>query len=237
MKYNCVIIDEDYKSILNLQKLITLSANLQLINTYHDPFEAMGAMNKEQDIDILFMDIQFKEVSELQVVPVIQKMVKHIIIITEDSKYAVNAFELNVDQFLLKPFNKLKFFIALNYVIRILENKKDQVKLLYVKGAAKHSFSRVAIESIVAIEASKNKINIYTLSEILNGYHSMKEMAESLHKFPDFLKVHKSFIVNSSHICRVELNTLVMINKLVIPIGESHQEKLRTFVKERTFII
>lgn len=238
MKYNCVIIDDDAHSIDYLSGLISAATNLQLISSFQNPIDALNGMNKEQDIDILFIDIVMGQVSCLDLIPAIRKLVKYIIIVSAHSKYAINAFEVRADHFLLKPYNELRFFTVLNHVIKESPERKfeNADRLIYIKGLNKNTFVQIAVDAILIIEAAKNYINFHTKTGIIIGYHTMKDMLDALRVFPGFLRVHKSFIVNTKYITKIETDNLIMENSLMIPIGESHRTALRSFVKERTVI-
>ncbi|MFP3596840.1 LytR/AlgR family response regulator transcription factor [Chryseobacterium sp. SIMBA_029] len=239
IRYKCVIIDDDVKSIDYLTQLIRMSFNLELVAAFQNPILALESLKKNQSIDFLFLDIEIGTVSGLDLVPIVRQYTKHIIIVTAHSKYAINAFQINADQFILKPYNELRFFTVINHLIDgFSEDQASQVpsKLFYLKGPNKNTFSQFNVDTIIAIEATKNYVNVYTSSQTIIGYHPLKEMHESLVGFPDFMKIHKSFIINTKHIQSVEVDTVKMTNDLIIPIAASQMQTFRKFLRERTFI-
>ncbi|KPH13312.1 LytTR family DNA-binding domain-containing protein [Chryseobacterium sp. ERMR1:04] len=239
MKYKCVIIDDDVKSIEYLTQLIEMSFNLQLVAAFQNPILALESMDKNQSIDFLFLDIEIGSISGLDLIPIVRQQAKHVIIVTAHSKYAIKAFQVHADQFLLKPFNELRFFTVINHMIREFyqeQKSRDASKLFYLKGPNKNTFNQINVDTIIAVEAAKNYVTVYTSSQATIGYHSLKEMQESLQEFPDFMKIHKSFIINTNHIQSVEIDTVKMANNLIIPIAASHTQAFRKFLKDRTFI-
>lgn len=239
MKYKCVIIDDDVKSIEYLTQLIEMSFNLQLVAAFQNPILALESMDKNQSIDFLFLDIEIGSISGLDLIPIVRQQAKQVIIVTAHPKYAIKAFQVNADQFLLKPFNELRFFTIINHMIREFyqeQMSRDASKLFYLKGPNKNTFNQINVDTIIAVEAAKNYVTVYTSSQATIGYHSLKEMHESLQGFPDFMKIHKSFIINTNHIQSVEIDTVKMANNLIIPIAASQTQAFRKFLKDRTFI-
>lgn len=238
MKYKCVIIDDDIQSIEYLTQLIGMSFNLELVAAFQNPILALESMNQNESIDFIFLDIEIGTMSGLDLFPIIRERARYIIIVTAHSKYAINAFQVNADQFILKPFNELRFFTVINHITSAFSEDrgaKGPSKLFYLKGPNKNTFSQFNVDTIVAIEAAKNYVSVYTTIQTIIGYHSLKEMHESLIDFPDFIKIHKSFIINTIHIQSVEIDTIKMANGLIIPIAASQAQTFRKFLKERTF--
>ncbi|WP_131537102.1 LytR/AlgR family response regulator transcription factor [Pedobacter nototheniae] len=236
MKYNCIVIDDDASSVNYLTELINGSEDLRLIATYLNPVNALIDMKKMPIIDILFLDVEMGEVSGLDILPLARPMAKKIIIVTAYPKYALNAFQVNADDFLLKPFGQIKFFTTVQRAIGEPKRRVDlQVqKMFYVKGKLKNTFNQMEIENLIAVEAEIGNVKLHAIKNTILGYHTIKDIEEFLEPYSEFLRVHKSFIVNAKFINSLMDDKILMTNGITIPMGKSYKKNLLSFIGDRT---
>ncbi|MFC3560515.1 LytR/AlgR family response regulator transcription factor [Pedobacter jamesrossensis] len=238
MKYKCSIIDDESITIDYIEELIELFPNLELTSTFVDPLKALDKLDKNNQIDILFMDIEMGPISGLDIFPRMRKIAKNIVIVTGHSQYALNAFELNADDFLLKPFNETKFKNVINKILlqANIQGIKEPDEFFYIKGANKNNFIKLCTSGVIAIEGSKNYIDLHIQNRVYTTYLTLKEISEAFSKWPKFMRVHKSFLINTDYIIKVEANTIIMENNLVIPLADSYRSELYSFISNNMLL-
>ena len=236
-KFNCLVVDDEpiaRKIIVNyIEQMPMLTVGAECIN-------ALSTIDylRNNAVDIIFLDINMPNLSGLQLVKIVQPQ-QPVIFTTAYSEYAVESYELNAVDYLLKPFSFERFTKATYKAIDILSkapaatydavNKKKQV--IFIKSDGKNF--PVYMDYILYCEAMKN----YTMVMLESGKKLMPLI--SLSKFEallteaggDFKQIHRSFLIALKHIAAITPNN-VLINKFEIPIGVQYKER---FFKEIGF--
>ena len=225
--YKCFIIDDESHAIETLKKYAKDSGQLEIIGTSQNPLDAVKFINEAKDIDITFLDIDMPEISGLDVADLIYQNTA-IIFTTGHAGYAVEGFEKNISDFMLKPISFSRFMKSLTKVITQLEKKKQEdVKndtYFFVNPGIKGKMLKINFNDVEFIEGLNNYIVIHTPPNNHIIYLTMKEMEAGLP--PEiFIRIHKSYIVNINKVTLMEGNK-IMINKMVFPIGSSYKERL-----------
>jgi len=225
--YKCFIIDDESHAIETLKKYAKDSGQLEIIGTSQNPLEAVKFINEHKEIDITFLDIDMPEMSGLDVADLIYQNTA-IIFTTGHAGYAVEGFEKNISDFMLKPISFSRFMKSLTKVITQLEKKmQEEVKndtYFFVNPCIKGKMLKINFNDVEFIEGLNNYIVIHTPPNNHIVYLTMKEMEAGLP--PEiFIRVHKSYIVNINKVTLMEGNK-IMINKMVFPIGSSYKDKL-----------
>lgn len=225
--YKCFIIDDESHAIETLKKYAKDSGQLEIMGTSQNPLEAVKFINEHKEIDITFLDIDMPEMSGLDVADLIYQNTA-IIFTTGHAGYAVEGFEKNISDFMLKPISFSRFMKSLTKVITQLEKKlQEEVKndtYFFVNPGIKGKMLKINFNDVEFIEGLNNYIVIHTPPNNHIVYLTMKEMEAGLP--PEiFIRVHKSYIVNINKVTLMEGNK-IMINKMVFPIGSSYKDKL-----------
>jgi DNA-binding LytR/AlgR family response regulator len=225
----CLIIDDESLALDLLEDNIRKVSFLELAGRCRSGFEAMEFLQKG-DIDLLFLDIQMPDISGIQFLKSLP--VKPLVIFTTAfEKYALEGFELDVIDYLLKPFSFERFLKAVNKAQEFLamqkkispatrDPEKKVPEFLFVK--ADYKLVKLEIQEIQYIEGLKDYIKIYCGEKPLITLLSMKAIEEKLPP-SDFLRIHRSYIVNLKKIRFVQRNTITIGNK-AIPIGDNYRE-------------
>ena len=224
---NCIIIDDDKLSCKVIEEFIARTETLTLLNTYSNAVSAINALKNEQEIDLIFLDIEMPEMSGLDFLESLTTD-PQIIIISSKEKYALNAFEYDVTDYLLKPVQYGRFYKAVNKAtIRFnkgkLDTKGDEIFI-------KHNSSLVRLKyvDILWVEALENYVIVNTYHEKFTIHFTMKSIEQKL-PASKFTRVHRSFIVNTSSINVIEDNAILIKTHegtKSIPIGKSYKDKL-----------
>ncbi|CAM4380533.1 two component transcriptional regulator, LytTR family [Pedobacter westerhofensis] len=225
--YKCFIIDDESHAIETLKKYAKDSGQLEIVGTSQNPLEAVKYINERKDIDITFLDIDMPEISGLDVADLIYQNTA-IIFTTGHAGYAVEGFEKNISDFMLKPISFTRFLKSVTKVIAQLEKKmQEEAKndtYFFVNPGIKGKMLKINFNDVEFIEGLNNYIVIHTPPNNHIIYLTMKEIEAGLP--PEiFIRIHKSYIVNINKVTLMEGNK-IMINKMIFPIGSSFKEKL-----------
>ena len=227
MKTKCLIVDDEPLAQRVLESHMEKLEDLELVAKCSNAIEAMGRL-KQEKIDLIFLDIQMPELSGIEFL----RSLNHppaVIFTTAYRNYAIDAFELDVLDYLLKPITFERFVKAVNkyYEFKSLqeprvfektEGKDDTLSFIYVR--QKKTMIKVLLSNILYIESLKDYIRIFLES---GGSMMTKQKISTMEELlPDhqFIRVHKSFIVNVDKISTLS-PTHVGLKDKAIPIGRS----------------
>lgn len=235
MKLKCIIIDDEPIARKVLQEFVAEIDYLELIGQAENPLRAFPLLN-DNDIDIIFLDINMPKISGIDFLKN-SKVNANIIMTTAYAEYAVEAYGLDVLDYLVKPIAFDRFLKACNKAKEIRELKKiTQVQPNKIND---HFFikcdgqiEKVFYNDLVYAEAMLNYVMLFTNSKKMMVYVTIKSLEEQL-PADIFIKVHKSFIVNINKIKSIEGNILDIGNEK-ITISQSLREKvINEIVKDK----
>ena len=215
--------DDDEMSRKVVVHFIEKTNFLQLIKEFDNAIDATQYFDEEH-VDIIFLDIQMPEMSGMDFINALEKNIE-IILITSEQKYAVEAFEKKVTDYLVKPIEYSRFLQASQKAQKNVEIKRAATlkrKEFYVRTDAK--IVRITYEKILFVEALADYVIIQTTTKKHIVHFTMKGIANRL---PDdeFVRTHRSYIINLNKIVALEDNSL-LIGEKYIPIGASYKEAL-----------
>ncbi len=227
MKYQCLVVDDEPIAQQILEKYISQIDALHLAGKCSNAFEALNVLHQTQ-IDILFLDIKMPSFSGLDMLKTLQNKPK-VIFTTAFSEFGVESYEYGIVDYLLKPIPFERFLKAVNKILMPknlefpTEKTTSENEFIFFKADKKiHKFY---FKEILFFEGSGNYVKIHTEKESpLMVLEKLSELDEKLSK-NQFLRVHKSFIVNISHIQQIEGNMLKIKDKIVI-VSQSYKQNL-----------
>jgi two-component system LytT family response regulator len=240
MKLKCIVIDDDIHAVSGIKTYINNITNIQLIQSYTDPIQALNEITAGDNVDIVFMDVDMPMISGIELSKAIRHKTDKLIFTTSHSKYAYEAFEMYASAYLLKPYTFARFAETINRLFPHTPNvqnvtvKQDDDYFFVRNKSEKNSLIKVRYTDIVAIESLQNYVRIFTLNETIVSYIALSEIKIILKGFPNFAQAHRSFIIAKNYIEKVEGNTLKMINDLKINIGNSYRDSIQDYIKEKT---
>lgn len=213
---NCIIIEDEPLAIKKLAAYIDKLPALNLLATFHSAIPAIGYL-KEHSVDLIFLDIEMKELTGIQFLESIDTQAK-IIITTAYEKYALKGYELQVSDYLLKPISFARFLKACDKVIQDHTHRsKNEHYKIFVK--TEYRLEGINTVDILYIEGMGDYKKIITTEKKIMTLESFGIILKKLpvHKF---YRVHNSFIVSLDKIEKIERNRII-INEKIIPISES----------------
>lgn len=237
-KIKCLIIDDEPLAQRVIEKYAEDVPTIEIICKCNNAFEAMQALN-EKDIDLIFLDINMPKLSGINFL----KTLKHpplTIITTAYSEYALEGYELDVLDYLKKPFSFERFLKSIQKAQeRLKENTKETTvvheiqttqsgddSFIFVKSNKKTY--KVNIKDVFYIEALGDYIKIHTNDNMIVTYQSMKKV-EALLPSNQFVRIHKSFIVAINKIKTIEGN-MVEVKNEKLPIGSNYKQDFQTII-------
>lgn len=235
MKYNCLIVDDEKPARDLIKSYVEQIVSLKLIGECASALEAVDIV-ANQNIDIIFLDIQMPGLTGIDFI----KSMKNspaIILITAYENYAIEGFELDVTDYLLKPVEFQRFLKAVTKAIDSINNAKnintaDQIEknkdndFIFVK--TNKELIKVAVKDILYVESLREYVQIITTKQKLITYQSIYKFAEVLPK-NIFFRCHRSYIVNVSVIDKV-IGNLIFIGKHRVPVSRGQRESFLEFI-------
>jgi len=218
---NCIVVDDDEMSRKVVVHFIEKTNFLQLNKEFSNAIDATRYLDEEH-VDIIFLDVQMPEMTGMEFINALEKDIE-IILITSEQKYAVEAFEKKVTDYLVKPIEYSRFLQAAQKAQSNVEVKRAatvQRKEFFVRTDAK--IVRIPYDTILFVEALADYVIIQTLNKKHIVHFTMKGIANRL---PDdyFVRTHRSYIINLDKIEALEDNS-ILIGEKYIPIGASYKE-------------
>jgi len=228
MKINCLIIDDEPSSQTVLKKFIENVDFLELVNVCGNAFEALQILKQNQNIDLLFLDINMPKVSGLTFYKSLQNP-PDVIFTTAYPQYALEGFEVNAVDYLLKPFSFERFFSAVN---KVIEKKFTSDKTLeddhYLLIKSNKTLYKVFSKKILFIEALGDYVKVHLEDKFILTNATFTSVLESLPK-QMFIRTHKSFAINFKKMTSISGNQ-ININDFKIPIGQKYKDEFLNYV-------
>lgn len=226
IQLNCAVIDDDELSRSMITHLLKKTDGINLMHTCSSAMEAYNLLQTEEDIDLLFLDIEMPEMTGLELIKLLEKRKLNVVLTTSQEQYALEAFEYDVVDYLVKPINQARLLKAISKVRERIDSEFDgqNEELPYLFVRSNHKIVKIAPQEIHYVEALSDYVLIHTSKQRYVVHTTMKNIDEKLMTFKGFARIHRSYIVNMQHVDSVhDLN--ISIKEKQIPIGRSYRTK------------
>lgn len=231
MKIKCIAIDDEPPALTQMEEYISRVPFLELLNSFDNGMSALEFL-KENEVDLVFLDIEMEGFTGIQLLKVLKNK-PFIILTTAYDSYAIQAFDLDVNDYLLKPISFERFLKSVEKVYDMKTNKKpavaasqplpsvsDEKNYIFVK--TEYRMQRVDFKEILYIEGLKEYLIIKMITGRVITLQSFRHMEEMLPS-SNFIRVHKSYMVALDKIEFIERNRIKIADKL-IPIGDTYKK-------------
>ncbi|MCZ8090909.1 LytTR family DNA-binding domain-containing protein [Flavobacterium sp.] len=238
MKLHCLVVDDEPIAQQILEKYISQIEALQLVGKANNAFEAVNILHQEK-IDILFLDIKMPSLSGLDMLKTLQNPPK-VILTTAFSEFGVESYDYGISDYLMKPVSFERFLKAVNKIV-MPKNLEFPIEKVQEKPALENEFiffkadkkiHKFYFKEILFFEGSGNYVKIHT--ENTTPLMVLEKLSALEEKLPQkqFIRVHKSFIVNTAHIKQIEGNLLKIKDKTVT-ISQSYKSNLEGYLNKK----
>lgn len=224
----CLVVDDEPLALDILEDYISKVPFLTLVKTTTSAIEGLSLVQSDA-IDLVFLDVQMPELTGIQFLKIINGKCD-VILTTAYSQYALDGYELDVVDYLLKPIAFDRFYKAAQKVLQNNNNNHPAAQELpaaqsshdFIFVKTEHKIQKIYLDDILYIEGLKDYISIFTKTERIITLQNMKKMEESL-PAKSFVRVHKSYIIALGKIESIE-RSRIQIGDKIIPIGDTYRE-------------
>ncbi|MEQ6120257.1 LytTR family DNA-binding domain-containing protein [Reichenbachiella sp. MALMAid0571] len=224
----CIIVDDDEMARISLSMLCEKIDDITIVESFDNGLDALNWL-KNEDIDLVFLDIEMPDLSGMELVKSVDDL-PQIIFTTSHSKYALEAFEYQVTDFLPKPIQLGRLLKGIERAKELNDNVSPQEvqSQLFVRVDGK--FVRIELDEIMYIESLGDYVRFYSQDGKKYIVHSTIKNIDQKITNVNFLKVHRSYVVNLTKIIDIE-DTNLLIKDKVIPVSRAHKPILMNKIK------
>lgn len=225
MEINCIIVEDEPLALKRIKEFISRVSYLRLIGSFTSAFDALGFL-KGNKVELIFLDIEMDGLTGIEFIESVS-CDPQIIITTAYDKYALKGFELNVADYLLKPFRFERFLSAVERVHDTLSKDTREFKnFIFVK--TEYRLERIALSEIYYIEGMGDYRNVQTGTKKILTLKTFSDFESELPS-KSFCRVHKSYIVALDKIVSIEHNR-IKVKDILIPISDSYKERFFSLI-------
>ncbi|MGB3778754.1 MAG: LytTR family DNA-binding domain-containing protein [Tunicatimonas sp.] len=235
MKIRCLIVDDEPLALDLLERYVNQTPFLHLVGRCPSAVDALATL-EDETVDLLFLDIQMPELSGIALSRTLTQGPK-VIFTTAFEEYALEGFKVSALDYLLKPFSYEEFLTAAHKAKQWFERQRTPVSVppeeAFIFVNSEYKIRKIALEQLLYVEGLKDYVKIYTVDQPkpIMSLISMKAMEEKL-PTQQFMRVHRSFIVNLNQVHTVERSRIVF-GTTYIPVSEKYKAPFQDFITRR----
>ena len=224
-KLNCLVVDDEQLARELIVNYLTPQPAIEQIAICKDCTEAQAVIEKES-VDLVFMDIEMPGLRGIDFMRRVQRPVK-VIFTTAYRQFAVESYDLNAVDYLLKPIGEQRFQLAFDKALQQIE-QEQQIAQIQVEAATLtvkvgHNLRRIALPQVRYIKALREYVQFYLTNERVTSLMSLSELEESL-PATQFLRIHRSFLVAKEQVVMQLGNKLILQDGTELPIGRTYKK-------------
>jgi two-component system, LytTR family, response regulator len=228
-RYTCIIIEDEPLALEKTKDFVNKVPFLQLCATFDNALNGLTYL-KNNKVDLLFLDINMDELSGIELLES-SKITSQVIITTAYQQYALKGYELQVTDYLLKPFTFNRFLQAANKAQENLSQRTSDKYLDFIFVKTENRLEKIMIGDILYIEGMRDYLRIHTINKkimTLQGFNELEQL------IPSHLvcRVHKSYMVAINKIESIERSRIKIVDQL-IPISETYKEAFLQLINSR----
>jgi two-component system LytT family response regulator len=240
MKLSCIIIEDEPLARNLMEAYVQKVSNLNLLKSFSDPLQALDFL-RENNVDIMFCDIQMPEITGITLLKILQKK-PLVILTTAYSEYALEGYELEVFDYLLKPISFERFLKAVEKAtirlaptekaksiekpIQVIESAGNSNNFIFVKDGTK--LIKINLDEILYIEGLKDYVSIITKEKKIVTLQTLKSLEIQLPE-KKFIRVHNSYIIAFNAIEAIDKEK-ILIGKNYIPISDTYRKAFKEYL-------
>lgn len=236
MNFTCYVIDDEADAVALLKDYIGQTPGLELIGFSQNPLIALDELTSKNAPDITFIDVDMRQLSGMELAGMVN-LYTSVVFTTAFPEYALQAFEKEAFDYLLKPINYGRFVKCIQKARRKIKKRPggdvlSRDDFFNIKSEIKGRMVKIRFDEVMYIEGAVNYIQIHTREEKHMTYLTMKEIARHLPEH-NFARIHRSFIVNISYVKVIERARLKLENGESLIMGDHYKQKFLDFMDGR----
>jgi two-component system, LytTR family, response regulator len=241
MTLTCVILEDEPLARSLIEAYVGKVPHLQLINSFSNSLEALDFL-RENKVDILFSDIQMPDITGIALLKILSKK-PLVILTTAYSEYAIEGYELDVFDYLLKPISFERFLKSVEKATLRLTNPDPEKSIGNIQSAQNHEIApnfifikdgtkliKIKLDEILYIEGLKDYVSIYTKDKKIVSLQTLKSLETQLPQ-NQFIRVHNSYIIAFNAIEVVDKER-ILIGKNYIPISDTYKKAFKEYLEK-----
>ncbi|WP_341226010.1 LytTR family DNA-binding domain-containing protein [uncultured Arcticibacterium sp.] len=239
MKIRCIIVEDEPLARKLMEEYVRTTPSLELLKSFGNPLQALEFL-REEEVDLLFSDIQMKEITGLTLLKLLQKK-PMVVLTTAYSEYAIEGFDLDVTDYLLKPITFERFLKAVEKVSQRFKEKQPVIKVvesqesvpsnefIFIKDGTK--LLKIRLKDILYIQSLKDYVKVKTANKQIVSLQTMKSLEESLPSNM-FIRIHNSTIIAFEAIEEIERDKVKILDQF-FPISDSYKKAFKEFIDSK----
>ncbi len=229
-KYTCIIIEDEPLALEKTKDFVIKVPFLQLSATFDNALTGLAYLNNNK-VDILFLDINMDELTGIELLQS-SKITSQVIITTAYQEYALKGYELQITDYLLKPFAFNRFLQAVNKAQENIANRNSDAQPEFIFVKTENRLEKIMLNEIVYIEGMRDYLRIHTVNKKLMTLQNFSEF-EKLIPSSLVCRVHKSYMVALNKIESIERSRIKIADQM-IPISETYKELFFQLINARS---
>lgn len=236
---SCIIIDDEAHALATLADIVDRIPGLILKGRYGDGLQALEAIREMGQVDFVFSDVEMPQLSGIEAASLLKPYARHLVFTTAHARYALDAYGVEADAFLLKPLSLAAVLEKVESLRKKAEAQQDpaekQNDILFLKTGNKQ-YKQLHYADIICVDAGDHYHRISTVHETVLAYHTMNELEERLRSVGPFVRIHKSHIISLHHLDYVDGNSvfLKLEGNKRRDIGESYRKGFFAAIEQTT---
>lgn len=221
MKLNCIIVEDEPLAMERMQQYVGKMPQLHLLASFDNGLEALAYL-RENAVDLMFLDIHLGELSGIRMLET-QQIKSQVILTTAYHEYALKGYDLNVTDYLLKPFTLERFIQAVDKAIARATPAEPKPEIQHIFVKTEYRLEKVMLEDILFIEGMRDYRRIHTTTQRIMTLQTFRDLEQEIppHRI---CRIHKSYMVNLARIEGIEKDK-VRIGKQRFPVSETYKER------------
>ncbi|MEP5339142.1 MAG: LytTR family DNA-binding domain-containing protein [Algibacter sp.] len=213
-----IAIDDEPKAIQVIQHHVSKIDTLELVSHFYNAKDALDFL-KQNPVDLIFVDINMPQMSGLDM---LEKLIikPHLIFTTAYTEFAIDSYNFNAVDYLLKPFEFNRFQVAIEKVEQRMASQKQTNTFFFIKDGFKNI--KIEFDTILFIKGSGNYLDITTKENVFSSRMTFQDIIEKL-PISEFVRVHQSYLLNITNIDKIE-NNQVCMGSYKIPVSSRYKE-------------
>ncbi|WP_443939151.1 LytR/AlgR family response regulator transcription factor [Pedobacter sp. MW01-1-1] len=241
MPINCIAIDDDPHSLESLKDYLTTLPNLSLVDSYSEPLKALEAIRDSNQLDIVFLDIEMPSISGIELATLIRPKTKYLIFTTAHPRYAIDAFKVNADAYLLKPYSIMHFKKTIHNLYPTTPETINPLLIFDQSFFELHtdrkeeSLKKIEAENFIVVENAEDNVLFLTTQTCYQaGKEKFKEVQEILTNLEAFIQINDSTIIAKNHLKNLLGSRLTLSNGSSYLVSSGYLASLIDFLNQNS---